>query len=158
MSSTRSAGDAATEARPAPAVSDRDAIARLAATFDDAVNRRSVEGFCALWAQDAEWTIGPPREMRAVGIEDIRRTWTAMLEQTVWLFRGSYAGVIDVDGDVARGRWPCTEVGSFKAEGKYENFAMYEDEYRRTDGGWVFARRSYAYLRLTTDIVPPTQG
>ena len=139
---------------------DCHAISQLVAKFDDAVNRKSLEEFCSLWTDDAMWQIGAPREMCVQGIDTIRETWKGMLESTVWLFRGSFAGVVEIDGDTATGRWPCIETGSFKEEGKYDNYALYSDSYRRVSGrGWLIASRNYHYLRLTTDIIPgPDRG
>ena len=137
---------------------DFHAIMALVAKFDDAVNRRDHEEFCALWTETAVWEIGPPRTMRIEGADKIRATWAKMIEQTVWLFRGSFLGSVNFDGDKAQGRWPCIEAGSFREEGKYDNYAIYHDRYVRTPSGWQFATRRYEYLRLTTDILPQHEG
>ena len=91
---------------------DRTAIEQLVASFDDAVNRRDAAEFARLWTQDAVWEIGNPRPMRIEGAQEISATWSRMIEGTKWLFRGTFAGVVSVDGDVATGRWPCIETGS----------------------------------------------
>ena len=138
---------------------DRAAIAELVVRFDDAVNRRDAEEFGKLWAEDAIWEIGDPMPMRVEGRERIVENWTEMVGGTEWLFRGSFAGVINVDGDSATGRWPCIETGTFKAQGDapakgYDNRAMYEDRYIRTPDGWRFQHRRYLYLWLSNEKLP----
>jgi ketosteroid isomerase-like protein len=130
------------------------AITDLVARFDDAVNRRDATAFAALWADDAVWEIGEPMPMRVEGARHIVDTWTRMIGGTRWLFRGSFAGVVNVDGDVARGRWPCIETGTF-ADGKgYDNRALYEDRYIKRGGGWRFQHRRYLYLWLSNEPLP----
>ena len=133
---------------------DRAAIAELALRFDDAVNRRDVEEFRNLWVEDAIWEIGDPMPMHVQGRDKIVDTWTGMVAGTEWLFRGSFVGVINVDGDDATGRWPCVETGTFKDGRGYDNRALYEDRYRRTPAGWRFAHRRYLYLWLSNEKLP----
>ena len=73
-----------------------------------------------------------------------------------WMFRGSFAGVVTIDGDKAAGRWPCIETGNIGTtpDGPppwYDNRAIYEDDYVKIDGTWLFSRRNYVYLWLSTD-------
>jgi ketosteroid isomerase-like protein len=134
--------------------SDHAAIAELVARFDDAVNRRDVGEFATLWADDAVWEIKEPMPMRTVGANNIVATWEQMLLGTKWLFRGSFVGVLQIDGDDATGRWPCVETGTF-ADGKgYDNRAIYEDIYVRRIGRWWFKERRYVYLWLSSETLP----
>jgi hypothetical protein len=77
-----------------------------------------------------------------------------MIEGTKWLFRGTFAGVVSVDGDVATGRWPCIETGTFADGQGYDNRAIYEDIYARTERGWLFRHRRYLYLWLSSESLP----
>lgn len=138
---------------------DRHAIEDLVARFDDAVNRRDAGEFAALWSPDAIWEIGEPMPMRVEGARTIAETWTRMVASTIWLFRGSFAGVVSIDGDRARGRWPCVETGTFAATGEapargYDSRAIYDDLYVRRDGRWLFEHRRYVYLWLSSDALP----
>jgi ketosteroid isomerase-like protein len=134
--------------------SDRAALTDLVARFDDAVNRRDVAEFSALWRDDAVWEIEAPMQMRTEGAKRIVATWQQLLGGTQWLFRGSFAGVLHVEGDTATGRWPCVETGTF-ADGKgYDNRAIYEDRYVREQGQWRFQHRRYVYLWLSSDPLP----
>ncbi len=138
---------------------DRLDIADLVARFDDAVNRRDTDEFAALWSPNAVWEIGEPMPMRVEGAPTIVETWKGMIAHTTWLFRGSFAGVVTLEGNRARGRWPCVETGTFAAtadtpERGYDNRAIYDDLYVREDGGWLFSHRRYVYLWLSTDTMP----
>ncbi len=138
---------------------DRHAISDLVARFDDAVNRRDVDEFSRLWANDAVWEIGDPMPMRVEGVDAIVETWQRMVASTVWLFRGSFAGVVTVEDGRARGRWPCVETGTFVQRGPdaptgYDNRAIYDDLYVRRDGAWLFQHRRYVYLWLSSDTLP----
>ena len=133
---------------------DHAAIAQLVARFDDAVNRRDVAEFQRLWTEDAVWEIGNPQPLHAQGREQVVQTWQGMLGSTVWLFRGSFAGVVQLAGDTASGRWPCIETGTFKDGRGYDNRALYEDRYQRTPQGWRFSHRRYLYLWLSGEKLP----
>ena len=131
----------------------------LVGRFDDAVNRRDVAEFRTLWTHDAVWEIGEPFPMRVSGVDAIAETWQRMLAALAWLFRGSFAGVLSVDGDRATGRWPCIETGMFapRNDGKplgYDNRAVFEDLYFKRDGRWLFQQRRYLYLWLSSDNLP----
>jgi ketosteroid isomerase-like protein len=127
------------------------AITHLVAKFDDAVNRRDVAEFSALWDADAVWEIGEPMPMCVRSAEAIIDTWQHMLGGTQWLFRGSFAGVMAISDNTATGRWPCIETGTFSDGKGYDNRAYYDDEYVCRDGQWLFAKRSYVYLWLSSE-------
>jgi ketosteroid isomerase-like protein len=130
------------------------AISQLVARFDDAVNRRDVAEFAQLWAPDATWEIGEPMPLHVEGAANIVKTWQQMLGGTQWLFRGSFAGVVDVQGDRASGRWPCIETGTFVDGKGYDNRAMYQDSYALRQGAWLFQSRKYIYFWLSNEKLP----
>jgi ketosteroid isomerase-like protein len=134
--------------------SDQSAISDLVARFDDAVNRRDVAEFSGLWADDAVWEIEQPMPMRTVGAQEIVATWQMMLAGTKWLFRGSFAGVLQIGGDRASGRWPCVETGTFSDGKGYDNRAIYEDIYIKRNDRWLFQHRRYVYLWLSSEPLP----
>lgn len=129
---------------------DRWALSDLVARFDDAVNRRDVAEFAALWAEDAVWEIGNPLRLRVAGREAIVELWSRQLGKVEWLFRGSFAGVLQVESeDQAGGRWPCIETGAWTDGRGYDNRSYYDDTYVKSAGRWLFARRRYVYLWLS---------
>jgi hypothetical protein len=100
--------------------------------------------------------------MHVEGRAAVIETWQRMLGATVWLFRGSFTGVVAVDGDRATGRWPCVETGVFAAtpaqpERHYDNRSLYEDLYVRSGGRWLIQRRRYLYLWLSFEKLPGRQ-
>lgn len=133
---------------------DRWAIYELVARFDDAVNRRDAAEMAALWTDDAVWEIGEPHPMRVEGADAIVERWSGMIDGTQWLFRGSFAGVVEITGDRATGRWPCVETGRFADGTDYDNRSTYEDRYRRLAGGWRLQSRVYRYHWLSHDRLP----
>jgi ketosteroid isomerase-like protein len=134
--------------------SDHADITELVARFDDAVNRRDVAEFSSLWCDDAVWEIESPMRMTTEGAAQIVATWQQMLGGTRWLFCGSFAGVLQVNGDAATGRWSYIETGT-SADGKgYDNRAICEDQYARQGDRWLFRHRRYVYLWLSSEPVP----
>lgn len=144
--------------RASNTTTDMEGIWDLVARFDDAVNRRDKEEFAKLWAADAIWDIGEPRPLHVEGADKIVSTWSTMLFSSEWMFRGSFTGIITLNGDQATGRWPCIETGTLldanKAPQGYDNRAVYEDDYVKKEGIWLFQRRRYLYLWLSTDQIP----
>jgi hypothetical protein len=77
-----------------------------------------------------------------------------LLNNTVWLFRGSFVDVVNVDGKRSTGRWPCIETGTLVDGKGYDNRAIYEDRYVNQNGRWLFQHRGYVYLWLSTERLP----
>ena len=145
-------------ARAANTMTDMWAVHDLVARFDDAVNRRDRDEMRKLWAEDSVWSIGHPRPMSVRGADQIIETWWQMTISSEWMFRGSFAGVVTIDGTTGTGRWPCIETGNLAAipDGPppgYDNRAIYEDVYVKIGGTWLFGSRNYIYLWLSTDKV-----
>ena len=140
-------------------LTDRWAIFDLVARYDDAANRRDVAEFKALWAEDAVWEVGDPKPLYVQGAAKIAETWQSMLHELAWLFRGSFAGVVTIEGEKAAGRWPCIETGTYAetkdgAEVGYDNRSVFEDVYVKRDGHWLFQHRRYLYLYLSSQKLP----
>ncbi|WP_316014804.1 nuclear transport factor 2 family protein [Roseobacter sp. HKCCA0434] len=133
---------------------DRAEIENLVARFDDAVNRRDQAAFRTLWTADGRWQIMEPHPLDISGRDEIVATWQQMVDATKWLFRGSFAGVLDIDADTATGRWPCIETGTMQDGTGYDNRAIYEDSYVREGGVWLFRSRTYHYLWLSDARIP----
>ena len=146
--------------RVAGTMPDLFAIYDLVARFDDAVNRRDETEFPKLWSEDAVWEIGDPMPMHVQGAKNVVSKWLEMQAANQWMFRGTFAGVVSVDGSTAIGRWPCIETGTLlvgpdkKTQQGYDNRSVYEDEYVKQDGVWLFSRRRYLYLWLSNDKLP----
>ena len=67
------------------------------------------------------------------------RTTTGGLE---FVFQTVHLGLVQVDGDRARARFPITEWARRKSDGRPIQFlGLYEDAAVRLDVGWRFSRR-----------------
>lgn len=133
---------------------DDAAIRDLTARFADTVTRADIEGFRALWADDAEWAIGAPFEQRAHGVGNI----VAML-QNLWKGNDYFVqlagqGPIQINGDEATARCICQEAARGPNGRYYRNNGVWHDRLRRSGNGWVFTSRTYQYLWL--DLSPFT--
>jgi hypothetical protein len=76
---------------------------------------------------------------RAAVVETVTRT-CATLE---FVFQTVHQGLVQVDGDTARARFPITEWARRAADARPIQFlGVYQDECVRTGAGWRFARRT----------------
>lgn len=117
-------------------------IRRLLSLYSNAVSQRTPEVLAELFAPDARVTIadGPER----VGRVEI----VAGLERTILAFRYLYqtfdAGLINIEGDTARGRIGIMEMNR-PADAQTLNavFGVYEDQYCCSDERWYFYHRRF---------------
>ena len=124
-------------------LSDELAVRDAAARFTDAVNRNDAAALGALFTRDGEWvvpgmatTTGP--EAAAARIAELRSTFVHLL-QTL------HSGHVDLDGDTATATWYLAEQAS-DGENAFALTGVYRDQLRRTDDGWRFSRREFAFL------------
>jgi uncharacterized protein (TIGR02246 family) len=123
---------------------DADAIRRLLHAYGDAVRARDAEAWGNTWTDDGRWELGPGRVIE--GREAIVEHWRSSLaayRHVVQLYLSSTA---TIDGDDAAGRAHLIELNDPVDGDRRVLVGWYDDEYRRTDGGWRFARRSLTRL------------
>jgi ketosteroid isomerase-like protein len=123
---------------PVTSADDEQALRDLVYTYADAVNRRDVETWRALWAEDGVWeAFGQAFE----GRDKVVATWQGAMQGFALVFHVSHHGVLTVDGDEAHGRWTISEQlkGADGTPGIL--LALYHDDYRRESGRWRFVRR-----------------
>ena len=117
------------------------AIAHLAAAYADAVSREEVAEACLTYAEDGE--LHSPTNEPAIGREAVTATITATCASLEFVFQTVHQGLVQVDGDVARARFPITEWARRTSDERPIQFlGVYEDECARTSEGWRFARRT----------------
>jgi ketosteroid isomerase-like protein len=116
----------------------REAIKELRAEYCYRVDSRDWDGYAALFTEDANLDFGP------AGTYDGRTEVRAFVEDVVgaehpFLAHMVHNPVIEVDGNIAAGRWyfevPCTF--SDGTAGWIQG--TYDDEYERIDSEWLFA-------------------
>jgi ketosteroid isomerase-like protein len=129
------------EPRDAAEAGDVLAINHLAAAYADAVSRGDIAEACLTYAEDGELhspTTEPARGRAAV-IETVTRTCSTL----EFVFQTVHQGLVQVDGDNARARFPITEWARRASDARPIQFlGVYEDECVRTNDGWRFSRRT----------------
>jgi ketosteroid isomerase-like protein len=124
------------------------AVQHLAVSYSEAVSRGAIDEACEVYAPDG--VLASPTTDDAVGpaaIADVVRATTADLEL---VFQTVHQGLVQVDGDRARARFPITEWARRRSDGGPIQFlGVYEDTAVRLDVGWRFSRR---------ELVPRTLG
>ena len=130
---------------------DENAILNLMARFDDAVIRQDMQAFRELWIAEAVWTIGQPIPMRAEGVDQIVATLQKFNDSNEFFFRTTLRAVITLDGDRATSRAPTTEYARRPDGHGYSNVGIWQDEFRRQDGDWLFVSRHYHYIWVDSE-------
>ena len=122
-------------------VSDELAIRNLVARYCHAIAERDDKAWAETWAADGEWKV-LGQSLR--GREAILAHYRGLIAGCRWVEQVASDGVIEVDGDTARGQWQIAET-IFPKEGTPAiNKGRYSDQYRRDpDGAWRFARREF---------------
>ncbi|MDJ0786731.1 MAG: nuclear transport factor 2 family protein [Myxococcota bacterium] len=128
---------------------DRDEleIRRLVDRYCDAACRRDRDAWLETWAEEPEhspsWELlGRPID----GLEAIAATFDGALAMLRFVVQTHSNGVVEVDGDRARGRFTLTEWSESDALGRALLLFFYHDEYVRTGDGWRFLSRRMELL------------
>jgi ketosteroid isomerase-like protein len=124
----------------AQSAADVIAIQNLAVGYAEAISRGEVDEAVQVYAPDG--VLASPTTEDAVGhraIADVLRATTGGLE---FVFQTVHLGLVQVDGDHARARFPITEWARRASDGRPMQFlGIYEDDAVRLEDGWRFSRR-----------------
>jgi ketosteroid isomerase-like protein len=116
------------------------AIQQLAVSYAEAISRGQIDEAVEVYAPDG--VLASPTTEDAVGLQaiaDVLRTTTDDLE---FVFQTVHLGLVHVDEDRARARFPITEWARRRSDGRPIQFlGVYEDDVVRLDTGWRFSRR-----------------
>jgi ketosteroid isomerase-like protein len=116
------------------------AVQNLAVSYAEAISRGEIDEAVQVYAP--EGVLASPTTEDAVGhqaIADVLRATTGSLE---FVFQTVHLGLVQVDGDRARARFPITEWARRASDGRPIQFlGIYEDDAIRLDTGWRFSRR-----------------
>jgi hypothetical protein len=129
---------------------DEASIRRATARFADAAIRADYDGFRAVWAERAEWTIGVPPKVRASGVDDIVSMLRRLRDGREFFVQSAVQGAIEIDGDDATSSCVCHEAARGPGENYYRNHSVSIDRLKRARDGWVFTHRAFQYLWLDT--------
>lgn len=120
------------------------AIRQLIEDYADAVFRRDAAAWSACWTADASWSLsGHVVEGRA----QIVALWESAMAGFPFVAFFAQPGLIEVDGERGSGRVYTHELLE-KPDGTIDRpVGRYDDEYRKIDGEWRFASRTYTLLQ-----------
>jgi uncharacterized protein (TIGR02246 family) len=127
-------------------VADELAIRNLVARYCHAVSERDDAAWASTWTADAEWRV---LGNTVRGRDEVLAHYRRIVSGIRWVMQFATNGVIEPDGDAARGRWLVVETAQLQGGRPVLNLGQYLDRYRRdADGAWRFARREFrnAYL------------
>jgi ketosteroid isomerase-like protein len=124
-------------------VEDRLRIRERLDSYSDAVFRGDVEDYLACWAEDATRS-GSGGECH--GKPALREHWHGIFRYVERMTFFTQVAAIEVDGDRATVRSYCREILVLKGGEVRKLVGVYDDELRRDDGDWLFARRSYQVI------------
>jgi ketosteroid isomerase-like protein len=119
---------------------ERMAIRELYDTFADGASRRDRATWLGCWTADGYWW---SHHFECVGREAIAKKYDEIMQNVVAVTFFTQIGSIEINGDEARARVYCTERLVLQEGGSYRVAGRYEDELRREQGTWLFARRRY---------------
>jgi ketosteroid isomerase-like protein len=129
------------EPRDAGEACDVLAINHLAAAYAEAVSRGQIAEACLTYAEDGE--LHSPTTEPAIGRDAVVETITTTCAGLEFVFQTVHQGLVEVDGDTARARFPITEWARRASDSRPIQFlGVYEDVCMRTSDGWRFARRT----------------
>jgi ketosteroid isomerase-like protein len=116
------------------------AIQQLAVRYADAVSRGDVH--LAVQSYSADARLETPTTEPAVGRDAIEAVIASTVSTLELVFQTVHLGVVAVDGDRARARFPITEWARRAGDAQPFLFlGWYEDECVRLEEGWRIVRR-----------------
>ena len=115
-------------------VADELAIRALVARYADAVCRRDPDAWAATWAEDCRWDLGGGRVTS--GRAETLDLWRTAIAKYNWVGQVVTSGLVDVEGDQARGWWYLIEFNRRAQGDGTMHLGHYDDDYVRTPDGW----------------------
>ncbi|WP_428338951.1 nuclear transport factor 2 family protein [Mycobacterium sp.] len=129
------------EPRDAQEACDVIAINHLAAAYAEAVNRGDIAEACLTYADFGE--LHSPTTEPAVGRDAVTKTVASTTASLEFVYQTVHQGLVEVNGDTARARFPITEWARRQSDARPMQFlGLYDDLCVRTPEGWRFARRN----------------
>lgn len=127
---------------------DEAAVRDLTARFAEAVTLADAESFRTLWAEDGEWVVRSPLDLRARGIDEIMSMLHNFWRGNDYFVQFAVPGPIQIEGDDASTRCFCHEAARGPNGRYYRNNGMWHDRLKRSGDGWVFTQRVYQFFWL----------
>jgi ketosteroid isomerase-like protein len=129
---------------------DRLAIHELVAAYGDAVSCNDADAWGATWAEDSIWELpNLPDYGTMKGRDEIVRRWVEAMAELPLNVNIQTLGALEVNGDTATGRTWTSETVVFGPDDSRVATGVYDDEFIKIDGQWLFKRRTYKALHST---------
>lgn len=126
------------------------AIRNTVGRYIDGICLRDSKVWGATWSENAIWVLpnmaDPANPNVLEGKQAIVAAWLAAMAKFPHVMQKIQSGWVEVDGDTATGRWYLTE-GNHLADGSSaSSYGLYNDEYVKENGEWLFSRREYSIM------------
>ena len=136
---------------------DDRAIRNLVASYCHAIAEKDDKAWADTWAEEAEWVL---LGQTVRGREAIFAHYKRLVSGVRWVVQQATDGIIELQGDRARGRWQVLEFLQGASGAGGQNIARYRDAYVRcSDGRWRFGRRElFVTFFGPADLNDPKRG
>jgi AcrR family transcriptional regulator len=133
-----------------PGAATEAALRQLVARYSDGVIRNDVATWIATWTQDGQWEPKPGHPV--VGRDAIAHEWAKSMKPFQWVVQTPGTCVFEVNetGGIGHGRVTVQERHKRRSGKTGTLLATYDDQYRRVNGHWLFARRTLHTIEATT--------
>jgi uncharacterized protein (TIGR02246 family) len=149
-------GDPSALAAAVRAQADRQAIHDLCALYARAVDDHDIDALVAMFTDDG---VFERRGVAAVGADAVRAAYVASFDTYRTMLHTPHPGVVLLHGDGTASGWSHGHAELATRSSLVLAAYRYEDDYRRVDGRWRFARRSITFTyavpadRFATDVL-----
>ena len=123
-------------------------IKQLKARYFRFLDTRNIEGLKTVFTSDATASfVGGDYDFQLDGWDQLEAFYKKSFTGQNFGMHNGHHPEICVDGDTATGIWYLQDIFiSLEHDITITGSALYEDEYRREDGGWRIARTGYQRL------------
>ena len=127
------------------AVADELEIRNLVARYADAVLRLDPASWLETWASEGEWELLGESSR---GHDALAARLAALTGGLEYVMQFVGAGIVEVSGSGAWGRWPIVEHARTREGTALFTMGAYSDDYCQENGVWRFARRGFSLFYM----------
>lgn len=134
-------------------IGDRLEIQDLVAAFADAVNHMNPSQLREICVPEVAFIIKGWTELQ--GIDAMVGFLSGMIGHWDVIFQAVSSGRLVVASETAQGSWYTTEYGRYKDGNEVFLGGLYEDQYVKVDGRWLFASRTFQGMFRRSKLAGP---
>lgn len=135
--------DLAALAAAVRAQADLQAIRDLGALYARAVDDHDIDALVAMFTPDGAFE---RRGVAATGTEEVRAAYVASFDTYRTMLHTAHPGAVQLHGDGTASGWSHGHAELATRSTLVLASYRYEDELRRVEGRWLFARRSITFM------------